>query len=97
MIVASAPVSFLNGVATPLADIEEPGMVQMISSAPVSFLNAAPLSRPDSLSVSAVSPVVSYYNGLLTPPSPQWSAFSAPVSYRNTPSAAAASSSGGGQ
>lgn len=97
MIVASEPVSFLNGVSTPLADIEEPGMVHMITSAPVSFLNGAPLGRPDSLSISAVSPVVSYYNGLFTPPSPQWSAYSAPVSYRNTPSAAAASPSGGGQ
>lgn len=98
MIVASMPVSFLNGVSTPLEDIEEPGMIQMISSAPVSFLNGALLSRPDSLSISAVSPVVSYYNGLLLPPSPQWSAFSAPVSYRNNkPSAASSATSGGGQ
>jgi hypothetical protein len=97
IMVASAPVSFLNGVASPLADVEEPGMIQMITSAPVSFLNGALLNQPDTLSVSAVSPVVSYYNGLLSPPSPQWSAYSAPVSFKNNKAAAASATSGGGQ
>lgn len=84
-IVASASVSYMNGVVLSFEDAAPSYSAMTIASSPVTYVNGVLELRPQSLPHTAFSLTVSYLNGVPAEAGPDWFAASGIVSYRNGP------------